>query len=98
MSTEQFPPGPHDAVSFSTLNLLEPVPAHLQATFDVLHLRLLIVGLPAGTWELACQNILTLLKPDGWVQWEEGDFKYGTLALLRTNRFLMNDIDFNPSV
>ena len=46
MSPEQFPPGPHNVVKFSTLNLLEPVPEHLQATFDVLHLRLLVLGLP----------------------------------------------------
>jgi len=84
MSPEQFPPGPHNVVKFSTLNLLEPVPEHLQATFDVLHLRLLVLGLPKGTWEVACQNILSLLKPGGWVQWEEGDFKYDTHAPIGT--------------
>lgn len=93
MSTEQFPPGPHDTVGFSTLNLLEPVPAHLQATFDVLHLRLLVLGLPKGTWELACQNILSLLKPGGWVQWEEGDFLYGGLTSIRTVGFFKVDTD-----
>ena len=96
MSPEQFPSGPHDVVKFSTLNLLEPVPEHLQATFDVLHLRLLVLGLPTGTWELACQNILSLLKPGGWVQWEEGDFKYETLALNRTYHFRERCADHNP--
>lgn len=85
MSPDQFPPGPHNAVKFSILNLLEPLPDHLQATFDVLHLRLLVLGLPKGTWEVACQNILSLLKPGGWVQWEEGDFKYDTLAPIGIN-------------
>ena len=93
MSTEQFPPGPEDTVKFSTLNLPEPVPAHLQGTFDVLHLRLLVLGLPAGTWEVACQTIFSLLKPGGWVQWEEGDFLYETFALHwpRPNATLMTD-------
>jgi hypothetical protein len=46
----------------------------MEATFDVIHLRLLVLGLPRNTWKLACENILSLLKPGGWVQWEEADF------------------------
>lgn len=93
MSPEQFPPGPHNIVKFSTLNLLEPVPEHLQATFDALHLRLLVLGLPKGTWELACQNIFSLLKPGGWVQWEEGDFLYGAFTPVKTDSFFKTDTD-----
>lgn len=48
----------------------------MQATFDVIHLRLLILGLPRNTWKTACENIFALLKPGGWVQWEEADFAY----------------------
>ena len=93
MSPEQFPPGPHNVVKFSTLNLLEPVPEHLQATFDVLHLRLLVLGLPKGTWEVACKNILSLLKPGGWVQWEEGDFLYGAFPPIKIVHFFEADTD-----
>ncbi|KAG9660275.1 hypothetical protein KCU64_g3297, partial [Aureobasidium melanogenum] len=74
ISPSQFPQSPQHGVEFSTFNLLEPVPKHMQATFDVIHLRLLILGLPRNTWKLACENILSLLKPGGWVQWEEADF------------------------
>ncbi|KAG9605195.1 hypothetical protein KCU77_g158, partial [Aureobasidium melanogenum] len=74
ISPSQFPQSPQNGVVFSTFNLLEPVPVHMQATFDVIHLRLLILGLPRNTWKLACENILSLLKLGGWVQWEEADF------------------------
>ncbi|KAH0365984.1 hypothetical protein KCU65_g5748, partial [Aureobasidium melanogenum] len=74
ISSSQFPQTPQDGVSFSTFNLLEPVPKHMQATFDVIHLRLLILGLLQNTWKTACENIFALLKPGGWVQWEEADF------------------------
>ncbi|KAG9599070.1 hypothetical protein KCU77_g394, partial [Aureobasidium melanogenum] len=50
ISPSQFPSSPPDEIFFSTLNLLEPVPVHMQATFDVIHLRLLILGLPRNTW------------------------------------------------
>lgn len=62
------------------LNVLDPVPQHMVATFDVIHLRLLVLGLPKDTWELACRNLLQLLKPGGWLQWEEADFGYVDLG------------------
>ncbi|KAG9734425.1 hypothetical protein KCU73_g10774, partial [Aureobasidium melanogenum] len=74
ISPSQFPSSPPDGVVFSKFNLLERVPVHMEATFDVIHLRLLVLGLPRNTWKLACENILSLLKPGGWVQWEEADF------------------------
>ncbi|KAK5999354.1 hypothetical protein QM012_005572 [Aureobasidium pullulans] len=74
ISSSQFPQSSQNGVVFSTFNLLEPAPKHMHATFDVIHLRLLILGLPRNTWKSACENILSLLKPGGWVQWEEADF------------------------
>ena len=57
-----------------TQNLLDPVPEDKKGTFDVLHLRLLILGLLNGKWKIACENLFQLLKPGGWIQWEEADF------------------------
>lgn len=74
MSDAQFPSPPPLGIEFTTLNILDPVPVELESTFDVLHLRLLVLGLPTGTWDRASRNILKLLKPGGWVQWEEADF------------------------
>jgi hypothetical protein len=56
-------------------NLLDPVPENKKGTFDVLHLRLLILGLPTGSWKTACENLFQLLRPGGWIQWEEADFR-----------------------
>jgi hypothetical protein len=56
-------------------NLLDPVPQDKKETFDVLHLRLLVLGLPTGQWKTACENLFQLLKPGGYLQWEEGDFR-----------------------
>jgi hypothetical protein len=51
-------------------------------TFDVVHIRLLVLGLPQGSWDLACKNLFRLLKPGGWLQWEEGDFRYVRCTVL----------------
>nr|OQO31719.1 hypothetical protein B0A51_01067 [Rachicladosporium sp. CCFEE 5018] len=83
ISDAQFPPSSPVNFSFSTLNILDAVPAELEGTFDVLHLRLLILGLPAGTWETACTNLFKLLKPGGWLQWEEANF--GNLSVLQSS-------------
>jgi chemotaxis methyl-accepting protein methylase len=74
MSPSQFPAQPPKNITLSVLNVLDPVPQQLAGTFDVIHLRLLILGLPKNTWEIACKNLLQLLKPGGWLQWEEANF------------------------
>jgi chemotaxis methyl-accepting protein methylase len=74
MSTEQFPAEKRANVSFSTMNILDPVPESLHNKFDVLHLRLLVLGLPKDTWTQAARNLQQMLKPGGWLQWEEADF------------------------
>ena len=74
MSSDQFPSQPPQDIKFSLLNILDPVSEDMQAKFDVLHLRLLVLGLPKGKWEQACKNLLQLLKPGGWLQWEEANF------------------------
>jgi hypothetical protein len=51
-------------------------------TFDVVHIRLLVLGLPQGSWGLACKNLYRLLKPSGWLQWEEGDFQHVSCSIL----------------
>lgn len=76
MSPSQFPSQPSQNITFSVLNILDPVPEDKQGTFDVLHLRLLVLGLPKGQWGRACKNLLQLLKPGGWLQWEEAEFAY----------------------
>jgi chemotaxis methyl-accepting protein methylase len=76
MSASQFPLEWPTNVNFSTLNILDPVPPTMVEVFDVIHIRFLVLGLPKGTWGLACTNLLKLLKPGGWLQWDEADYLY----------------------
>ncbi|KAK5131218.1 hypothetical protein LTR08_001187 [Meristemomyces frigidus] len=51
------PPVPNNnPCHFALLDILAPVPAHLIARFDLIHLRLLICGLTGPDWALAASN------------------------------------------
>lgn len=78
MNDAQFPKQRPHGVAFDTLNILEPIPDKYKAQFDLVHLRLLVCGLPTGLWQTAAGNVLQLLKPGGWVQWMEIDVSLGT--------------------
>jgi chemotaxis methyl-accepting protein methylase len=56
---------------FLNHNVLTPFPKELHGTFDFVHVRLLIVALKAGDWEIALRNLHQLLKPGSWLLWEE---------------------------
>nr|OQO31725.1 hypothetical protein B0A51_01073 [Rachicladosporium sp. CCFEE 5018] len=49
ISAAQFPADPPNGMSFATHNMLSPVPSHLQARFDIIHVRFLVLGLPSGS-------------------------------------------------
>lgn len=52
----------------------KPFPSELQGTFDLVNIRLIIISMGEGVWEETLQNVLTLLKPGGAIQWTEGNF------------------------
>ncbi|KAJ0166753.1 hypothetical protein CTA2_6034 [Colletotrichum tanaceti] len=58
-------------LSFLVQNVLEPFPPELRGTFDLVHVRLLATGLKAGDWDAVLANLSDLLKPDGWLLWED---------------------------
>lgn len=60
---------------FQLLNVLEPIPKEMQARFDVVHIRLLIVGLTGSDWDTVATNAKQMLKPGGWLQWCEAEFQ-----------------------
>ena len=74
ISDSQFPENHPPGCSFKVLNILEPVPEKLCGIFDMVHLRLLTMGLAGRDWQTCASNVMSLLKPGGWVQWEEADF------------------------
>lgn len=53
----------------------EPIPRHLQGTFDLVNIRLIVISLgPEEVWKQVLANVLTLLKPGGAISWTEGNF------------------------
>lgn len=75
LSSAQFPSKYPDNVEFDILNILEPVPEDWKDRFDALHVRLLLCGLSGRQdWTKAIANLMTMLRPGAWLQWEELDF------------------------
>jgi SAM-dependent methyltransferase len=52
-------------------NVLETFPVEFQGQFDVVHVRLLMFGLKVDEWDEAFRNVAALLRPGGWLHWEE---------------------------
>jgi ubiquinone/menaquinone biosynthesis C-methylase UbiE len=55
-------------------NLLEPFPSELHGTYDVVHVRFLMYALKTVEWIPVAMNVMTLLKPGGWLLWEESGY------------------------
>lgn len=78
LSSAQFPSKYPDNVEFDELNILDSsVPEDWKNRFDALHVRLLVCGLSRSEdWKRALSNLIAMLKPGGWLQWEEADFEH----------------------
>lgn len=76
IDTTKFPPPRSMPRNISLLhgNILEPFPDDLQGTFDLVHVRFLIFSLKASEWVPAARNLRTLLKPGGYLLWEEAGY------------------------
>lgn len=55
-------------------NILEPFSDDLLGTYDLVHVRFLIFSLKATEWVPAARNLRTLLKPGGYLLWEEAGY------------------------
>ncbi|KAL7915464.1 S-adenosyl-L-methionine-dependent methyltransferase [Trichoderma velutinum] len=60
-----------DNVQLFSGDILKPFPERLRAQYDVIHVRMLILGLKADQWAEAARNIKMLLRPGGWLVWED---------------------------
>ncbi|KAJ5989408.1 hypothetical protein N7481_004618 [Penicillium waksmanii] len=56
-------------VSFIQHNLLKPFPAQFTAQYDVVNVRAMVVALSSDEWEPALRNLMSLLRPGGYIQW-----------------------------
>ncbi|KAF7894318.1 hypothetical protein EAF00_007832 [Botryotinia globosa] len=76
ISTNQYP---HSAllppnVKLDIIDIFKPVPERLRGQYDVVHISLLCVVVPGGDPRHVLDNVLTLLRPGGYIQWKEVDF------------------------
>lgn len=74
ISSHFFPTEIPKNMEFFILDAREPVPKELEGTYDLVHVRLLSMGLEASDWPWAVANLSRLLKPGGALQWEECNF------------------------
>lgn len=102
ISADLYPP-PDSLPSNVTLavrDLKQPFPEELHGRYDVVHLRLLITAMLRDDWEPAVCNVSALLKPGGYLQWEECDFttckhlRGGVSSSVETARFMSNSFAY----
>jgi SAM-dependent methyltransferase len=81
-------------------NILEPFPKQVRGVYDLVHVRLIMYGLKADQWEPAAANILTLLKPGGYLLWDEIDYGSWISIPLSPNfiKFISIDVRYSKSV
>ncbi|KAI0509032.1 S-adenosyl-L-methionine-dependent methyltransferase [Xylaria bambusicola] len=76
ISPALFPP--RDAlpssVTLSVLDLKQPFLEDMHGQYDLVHLRLLVSAMRPEDWAPAVRNIFLLLRPGGYIQWEECEF------------------------
>ncbi|KAG9245178.1 hypothetical protein BJ878DRAFT_32503 [Calycina marina] len=73
ISTSQFPAQcllPAN-ITLQQQDLLSPFPTSVLGSYDVLHLRALSFAFGKNDWERCLQNAIKLLKPNGYIQWDE---------------------------
>ncbi|KAL4787870.1 S-adenosyl-L-methionine-dependent methyltransferase [Aspergillus varians] len=56
-------------IQFYHQNFLEPFPEKFLGKYDVLNVRVMVVALSSDEWEPAVRNLMTLLRPGGYLQW-----------------------------
>ncbi|RDA85562.1 hypothetical protein CP532_3322 [Ophiocordyceps camponoti-leonardi (nom. inval.)] len=79
ISDSLFPPRSSwpENMSLTLLDALEDPPESLVGQYDVVHLRMWVSNLRQGARNVntLIRNVKRMLKPDGYVQWEEADLK-----------------------
>ena len=60
-------------LNFDIWDAFSPVPDAFVGVFDVVHVRTLYSAIISNSVELVLGNVLKMLKPGGYVQWDEQD-------------------------
>ncbi|PKS09839.1 hypothetical protein jhhlp_004462 [Lomentospora prolificans] len=80
-------------VKLQQANTLKPFAEERLGAYDLVHVRLLMYGLKKDEWEIVARNLLTLLKPGGWILWEETG--YISWVSLPPSRALSEILDYD---
>lgn len=62
-------------VNLRTWNAMNDVPSDLVGQYDLVHVRLLVLVVDNSDPRPMLRNLITLLKPGGYLQWDELDFR-----------------------
>ncbi|CAG8348969.1 unnamed protein product [Penicillium salamii] len=75
ISSAQFPSHRNHQrpISLSVHDVLHPFPVEHHSRYDLVHIRLLTAGLKKNDYATVLANARALLKPNGYIQWEELD-------------------------
>ncbi|KAL4969527.1 class I SAM-dependent methyltransferase [Aspergillus stella-maris] len=73
ISDAQFAPSHPQNVEFSVQDVLKPFPSEHHNRYDLVNVRMLVAALPEAEFRLAVQNLTTILRPGGYIQWVELD-------------------------
>ncbi|KAJ5672227.1 hypothetical protein N7507_001354 [Penicillium longicatenatum] len=72
ISSQQFPKE-QESIQFSIHDITKPFPEEHLGRYDLVHVRLLVAAIDESDYKLAIANINAILKPGGYLQWEEID-------------------------
>ncbi|RDW61112.1 class I SAM-dependent methyltransferase [Aspergillus mulundensis] len=73
ISAAQFPPA-LEGIHLSVQDVFQPFPTEHHNRYDLVNVRLLVTAFPESEYQKAVNNLLTILKPGGYLQWVEIDF------------------------
>ena len=73
INSETFPPAETlpSNLTLQAHDILQPLPDEHLGRYDVVHARLLMYAFKKGEWEVVARRMASLLRPGGWVLWEE---------------------------
>ncbi|KAF7907626.1 uncharacterized protein EAF01_005212 [Botrytis porri] len=77
ISPDQFPKNPAPETKFVLWDMTKTFPKEYHGTFDVVHVRLVVLALKAEQIKGVVENLIELLKPNGYLQWTDMSYRHG---------------------
>ncbi|KAF4629300.1 hypothetical protein G7Y89_g8850 [Cudoniella acicularis] len=83
-------------VSLYTVNCVEPFPEQFVGKYDIVHIQLFHLAVQNNDPEPIVKNLLTLLKPGGYISW--GEYDYSKWEIVRSKQATGGSIDHLTSL